>query len=131
MDSVDIGPTRGATWTSDTLHWEEWRHIEPATYECIWVLPFFAEILQNGAVVVGVTQAMVARLRSCVRASNWRRPRRCLEDMSLAQDVSAARRSVVLQSHLGPPKASTSIKIIAPNERPHERLGLTAGITCP
>ena len=36
VDSLDIDPKCGATWTADILKWDYWRQIEPGTYDFIW-----------------------------------------------------------------------------------------------
>ena len=39
VDSLDLDPKCGATWTSDVLKWESWRTIVPGTYSFIWASP--------------------------------------------------------------------------------------------
>ena len=39
VDSLDLDPKCGATWTSDALQWESWRNIAPGTYSFIWASP--------------------------------------------------------------------------------------------
>ena len=39
VDSLDIDPKCGATWTSDVLNWESWRQIPAGTYEFVWASP--------------------------------------------------------------------------------------------
>jgi len=39
VDSLDIDPKCGATWTTDILAWESWREIPVGTYQFIWALP--------------------------------------------------------------------------------------------
>ena len=39
VDSLDIDPKCGATWTSDILNWEGWRHIPAGTYDFLWASP--------------------------------------------------------------------------------------------
>ena len=39
VDSLDMVKKFDATWTSDILNWEEWRSIEPGTYDFIWASP--------------------------------------------------------------------------------------------
>ena len=39
VDSLDIDPKCGATWTSDILQWETWRHMMPGRYDFIWASP--------------------------------------------------------------------------------------------
>ena len=39
VDSLDIDPKCGATWTSDVLEWETWRHMMPGRYDFIWASP--------------------------------------------------------------------------------------------
>ena len=39
VDSLDIDPKCGATWTSDILNWESWRTIPAGTYTFVWASP--------------------------------------------------------------------------------------------
>ena len=39
VDSLDIDPKCGATWTCDILEWEAWRHMMPGRYDFIWASP--------------------------------------------------------------------------------------------
>ena len=39
VDSLDCDPKCNATWTSDILQWEDWRQIDPGTYDFIWGSP--------------------------------------------------------------------------------------------
>ena len=39
VDSLDMDPKCAATWTSNVLDWQEWRQIEPGTYDFIWASP--------------------------------------------------------------------------------------------
>ena len=39
VDSLDIDPKCGATWTSDILTWNTWRHMMPGRYDFIWASP--------------------------------------------------------------------------------------------
>jgi len=39
VDSLDMDPKCAATWTANVLDWEEWRQIEPGTYDFIWASP--------------------------------------------------------------------------------------------
>jgi site-specific DNA-cytosine methylase len=39
VDSLDIDPSCKATWTSDILEWDTWRHMTPGRYDFIWASP--------------------------------------------------------------------------------------------
>ena len=39
VDSLDIDRKCDATWTANVLEWEDWRQIEPGTYDFIWASP--------------------------------------------------------------------------------------------
>ena len=39
VDSLDIDPKCNATWTADTLKWDDWQRIEPKTYDFIFASP--------------------------------------------------------------------------------------------
>jgi hypothetical protein len=39
VDSLDIDPSCKATWTSDILEWDTWRHMMPGRYDFIWASP--------------------------------------------------------------------------------------------
>jgi len=39
VDSLDIDPKCNATWTADILKWDDWRQIEPGTYDYIHASP--------------------------------------------------------------------------------------------
>ena len=39
VDSLDMDPKCGATWTSDILTWEAWRDIPAKTYDFVWASP--------------------------------------------------------------------------------------------
>ena len=39
VDSLDIDPSCNATWTSDILEWDTWRHMMPGRYDFIWASP--------------------------------------------------------------------------------------------
>ena len=39
VDSLDCDPKCRATWTSDVLEWEAWRHMMPGRYDFIWASP--------------------------------------------------------------------------------------------
>jgi hypothetical protein len=39
VDSLDIEPKYGATWTCDILEWEAWRDMTPGMYDFIWASP--------------------------------------------------------------------------------------------
>jgi len=39
VDSLDMDPKCAATWTSNVLDWQEWRQIEPGTYDFMWASP--------------------------------------------------------------------------------------------
>ena len=39
VDSLDMDPKCDATWTANILEWEEWRQMEPGTYDFIWASP--------------------------------------------------------------------------------------------
>ena len=39
VDSLDIDPKCGSTWTCDILEWEAWRHMMPGRYDFIWASP--------------------------------------------------------------------------------------------
>ena len=39
VDSLDIDPKCGATWTCDILEWDAWRDMTPGLYDFIWASP--------------------------------------------------------------------------------------------
>ena len=39
VDSLDIDPKCNATWTSDILEWDAWRHMMPGRYDFVWASP--------------------------------------------------------------------------------------------
>ena len=39
VDSLDIDPKCGATWTADILEWDTWRHMMPGRYSFVWASP--------------------------------------------------------------------------------------------
>ena len=39
VDSLDIDPKFGATWTADILQWDAWKDMEPGVYDYIWSSP--------------------------------------------------------------------------------------------
>ena len=39
VDSLDMDPKCDATWTANILEWEDWRQMEPGTYDFIWSSP--------------------------------------------------------------------------------------------
>jgi len=39
VDSLDMDPKSGATWTSDIMKWDDWRNIDPGTYDFVWGSP--------------------------------------------------------------------------------------------
>ena len=43
VDSLDIDPKCGATWTCDVLEWEAWRHMMPGRYDFVFASPPCAE----------------------------------------------------------------------------------------
>ena len=39
VDSLDMDPKCNATWTSNILEWDLWRHMMPGRYDFIWASP--------------------------------------------------------------------------------------------
>lgn len=39
VDTLDIDPKCNATWTSDIMQWDDWRRIDPGTYDFVWGSP--------------------------------------------------------------------------------------------
>ena len=39
VDSLDMDPKCNATWTSDIMEWDAWRHMMPGRYDFIWASP--------------------------------------------------------------------------------------------
>jgi len=39
VDSLDLDPKCGATWTCDVLQWEAWKDMSPGRYDFIWASP--------------------------------------------------------------------------------------------
>jgi len=39
VDSLDIDPKCGATWTCDVLEWDAWRDMTPGHYDFVWASP--------------------------------------------------------------------------------------------
>lgn len=39
VDSLDIDPKCNATWTADILKWDDWRRVEPGTYDYVHASP--------------------------------------------------------------------------------------------
>ena len=39
VDSLDMDPKCNATWTSDIMKWDAWRHMMPGRYDFIWASP--------------------------------------------------------------------------------------------
>ena len=39
VDSLDIDPKCGATWTCDIMAWEAWKELPPGRYDFIWASP--------------------------------------------------------------------------------------------
>ena len=39
VDSLDIDPKCGTTWTSDIMEWDAWRHMMPGRCDFIWASP--------------------------------------------------------------------------------------------